>query len=89
MTYITIKENDLKIKANPLRLKIIAEALSEYMWKHAIFDTTLSDFRFKMEKEYQEHHKLNRDDWDYTKKDYKKIVYKSETKTGDNNNESN
>ena len=77
MSNITIEENGLKIEADALRLKIIAEALTEYMYKHHLTgDTTLKDWRFGMEKAYQEHHKLHKDDWEYTPEDHIKVISK-------------
>ncbi len=63
-----ISEHHLSIKADPLRLKIIAEAIGEYQGKHEALsdDTTLCDFRFNMETAYQRWYSLDEDDYDYT-----------------------
>jgi hypothetical protein len=63
-----VTEHHLTVDADPHRIKIIAEALAEYMTAHDIEDdATLSDFRFKMETAYQAYHGLDQDDWDYAK----------------------
>ena len=64
-----IQEHHMKLEGDPLRIKIIAEALGEYVSKHNIDDTTLCDFNFNMETAYQAEHSLGQDDWDYTKED--------------------
>ena len=64
-----IQEHHMKLEGDPLRVKIIAEALGEYVSKHNIDDTTLCDFNFNMETAYQAEHGLDQDDWDYAKED--------------------
>ena len=68
MSDIKVSEHHLLIKADPLRLKIIAEAIGDYQGKHEALsdDTTLCDFRFNMETEYQRWYSLDEDDYDYT-----------------------
>ena len=66
MNNMKVNEHHLSLKADPHRIKIIAEALSDYMLKHSIEDdTTLSDFRFNLESAYQTYHKLDQDDWGF------------------------
>ena len=62
-----IQEHEMILEGDPLRIKIIAEALSEYVQKHNLTDdTTLCDFNFNMEAAYQSEYSLDQDDWDYT-----------------------
>ena len=68
-----IQEHHMKLEGDPLRIKIIAEALGEYVSKHNIDDTTLCDFNFNMETAYQAEHSLGQDDWDYTKEDREEL----------------
>ena len=68
MKILKIKEHDLKIEGDPLRIKIVAEALGEYVSKHQIDDTTLCDFNFSMETAYQAEFCLDQDDWDFTQR---------------------
>ena len=68
-----IQEHHMKLEGDPLRVKIIAEALGEYVSKHNIDDTTLCDFNFNMETAYQGEHGLGQDDWDYTKEDREEL----------------
>ena len=70
-----IQEHDLILEGDPLRIKIICEALGEYMIRHQCLndDTTLCDFRFNMETAYQSEYDLNQDDWDYTSKHKKEL----------------
>ena len=68
-----IEEHHMKLEGDPLRVKIIAEALGEYVSKHNIDDTTLCDFNFNMETAYQAEHGLDQDDWDYTKEDREEL----------------
>ena len=77
MKILTINEHHLQLKADPLRLKIIAEALHEYMSKHPSVcdDTKLSDFKFNMETAYQAYHNLDEDDWDFASRDIDSGAY--------------
>ena len=70
-----IQEHNLILEGDPLRIKIIAEALSEYRMQHQCLndDTTLCDFNFNMETAYQAEHGLGQDDWDYTKEDREEL----------------
>ena len=65
-----IQEHEMILEGDPLRIKIIAEALSEYRMQHQCLndDTTLCDFIFNMEAAYQREHDLDQDNWDYTNK---------------------
>ena len=65
-----IQEHNLILEGDPLRIKIIAEALSEYRMQHQCLndDTTLCDFIFNMEAAYQREYDLDQDNWDYTNK---------------------
>tara|TARA_Y100000593_G_scaffold94981_1_gene197809 strand:+ start:3113 stop:3358 length:246 start_codon:yes stop_codon:yes gene_type:complete len=71
MKILTINEHHLQLKADSSRLKIIAEALGEYMNKYPSVcdDTTLSDFKFNMETTYQAYHNLDEDDWGFASRD--------------------
>jgi len=64
-----IQEHDLILEGDPMRIKIISEALAWYRFKHGSLndDTTLCDFNFNMETAYQSEYNLDQDDWDYTK----------------------
>lgn len=75
---IKLNEHELEIQADPLRLKVIAEALTGYMNRHRIEDQTLEDFRFQMEVAYKEvnQHSLDQDDWGFTDKDWKQLTYR-------------
>lgn len=69
-----VKEHNLILEGDPLRIKIIAEALGEYMQKHNLTDdTTLCDFNFNMETAYQSEYSLDEDDWDYTAEHRKEL----------------
>ena len=64
------REHSLCLEADPFRMKLIAEAISEYVEKHQLEDdTTLNDFRYKLESSYQEYHNLHQDDWAYVEED--------------------
>ena len=70
MDTLGVQEHHLKIEADPFRMKVIAEAIAEYMEKHRLEDdTTLSDFRYNMEAVYQDYHCLMPDDWSFTDED--------------------
>jgi hypothetical protein len=71
---IKLKEHELEIQADPIRLKVIAEALCGYMDRYGIEDQTLRDFRFQMEVAYQNHHSLDQDDWRFTDWDWKQLT---------------
>lgn len=65
-----VHEHSLILSADPYRMKVIAEAVSEYVTKHQLEDdTTLNDFRFQMETAYQSYHNLHQDDWAYVEED--------------------
>ena len=67
---LKVQENHLKIEADPFRMKLIAEAISEYVEKHMLEDdATLNDFRFQMETSYQAYHNLHENDWGYIEDD--------------------
>ena len=69
---VELFEHDVVIRANTLRLKIIGEAISEYLDRNVLEDTTLSDLAYKCSCNYQETRKLGIDDWNYIQidKDY-------------------
>ena len=69
-----VAEHGLELTADPFRMKLIAEAISEYVTEHQLEDTTLNDFRFNMETAYQSHHNLHQDDWTYIEED-REVVY--------------
>ena len=70
-----ISENGLELTADAFHMKVIAEAISEYVEKHQLEDdTTLNDFRFQMETSYQKYHNLHENDWSYVEKD-REIVH--------------
>lgn len=72
---IEVSEHHLVIQADPLRLKVIAEAIGGYMdWK-GMDDQTLRDFCFQMEVAYQNHNSLDQDYWGFTDKDWKEIFH--------------
>ena len=62
---LEVREHQLHLVADPLRMKIIAEAVGKYMDEHSFEDTTLSDFRYNMEASYQSFYSLDQDDWDF------------------------
>ena len=66
---LKVQEHQLVLEADPFHMKVISEAIAEYMDKRYLEDTTLSDFRFNMECAYQNRHSLDQDDWDYTPED--------------------
>lgn len=70
MDTLEVREHNLRIEADPFRMKLIAQAISEYVHRHQLEDdTTLNDFRFNMETAYQDYHCLMPDNWDYVKED--------------------
>ena len=70
----TVREHGLELTADPFRMKLIAEAISEYVEKHQLEDdTTLNDFRFQMETAYQSYHNLHQDHWDFVEEDREKV----------------
>ena len=63
---LEVREHQLYLIADPFRLKVISEAISEYATKHNLEDdTTLNDFRYNMEAVYQNFYNLDEDDWDF------------------------
>tara|TARA_Y100000593_G_scaffold1049_1_gene2032 strand:+ start:44 stop:271 length:228 start_codon:yes stop_codon:yes gene_type:complete len=72
---IEISEHHLRIQADPLRLKVIAEAIGGYMDSKGMDDQTLRDFRFQMEVAYQDHNSLDQDYWGFTDKDRKELFH--------------
>ena len=63
---LEVREHQLQLVADPLRMKIIAEAISDYAQKHNLEDdTTLNDFRYNMEASYQSLYNLDQDNWDF------------------------
>lgn len=67
---MVVREHHLEITADAFRMKLMAEAISEYVQKHQLEDdTTLNDFRFGMECAYQSFHNLEEDNWGYAKED--------------------
>jgi hypothetical protein len=70
-----VTEHGLELTADPFRMKLIAEAISEYATEHQLEDdTTLNDFRFQMETAYQSYHNLHEDDWAYVEED-REVVF--------------
>ena len=70
MVASTVREHGLELTADPFRMKLISEAIAEYVEKHQLEDdTTLNDFRFQMEIAYQTYHNLQHDDWAYVEED--------------------
>jgi hypothetical protein len=65
---LTVTEHNLKLTADPLTMKIIAEAISAYVENYPalVQETTINDFRFNMEAAYQNFYELDQDDWGYT-----------------------
>ena len=65
-----VVEHGLELTADPFRMKLIAESIGDYVQKHQLEDdTTLNDFRYKLETAYQEYHNLHPDDWAYVEED--------------------
>jgi len=61
-----VAEHGLELTADPFRMKLIAEAISEYVTNHQLEDdTTLNDFRYNLETAYQNYYNLDQDNWDY------------------------
>ena len=70
-----VHEHSLILSADPYRMKVIAEAISEYVTKHQLEDdTTLNDFRYNMEASYQSFYDLDQDDWDFAP-EHKEQIY--------------
>ena len=70
-----VVEHGLELTADPFHMKLIAEAIGEYVQKHQLEDdTTLNDFRFQMETAYQKYHNLHQDDYAYIEED-RQVVY--------------
>jgi hypothetical protein len=75
MDTLGASEHHLKIEADPFRIKLIAEAIAEYVENHNLEeDTTLNDFRFNMEVVYQDYHCLMPDNWNFVEED-REIVH--------------
>jgi len=75
MDTLAVSEHHLKVEADPFRMKVIAEAISDYVLKHQLEDdTTLNDFRYNMEAIYQDFHCLMPDNWNYIEED-RQVVY--------------
>jgi len=69
-----VAEHGLELTADPFRMKLIAEAISDYVTDHQLEDdTTLNDFRYRLESAYQEYHNLEMDDWTYVEEDREKV----------------
>ncbi len=70
MDTLAVSEHHLKVEADPFRMKLIAEAIAEYVKNHQLEDdTTLNDFRYNMEVVYQDYHCLMPDNWEYVEED--------------------
>ena len=70
-----VHEHSLILSADPYRMKVIAESISEYVTQHQLEDdTTLNDFRFQMETAYQGYHNLHQDDWAYVEEDREVVL---------------
>jgi hypothetical protein len=75
MDTLGASEHHLKINADPFRMKLIAEAIAEYVQNHNLEDdNTLNDFRYNMEVVYQDHHCLMPDNWDYVDNDRQRVL---------------
>jgi hypothetical protein len=60
----------LKLTADPFHMKIISDAISDYMLNNDYTDdTTLSDFCYALDSTYQEHHGKENDDFDLVESD--------------------
>jgi len=69
-----IREHHLELTADAFRMKLIAQAISDYVEKHQLEDdTTLNDFRYRMESAYQSFHNLHEEDWAYIEVDREKV----------------
>ena len=70
MDTLAVSEHHLKVEADPFRMKLIAEAIAEYVKNHQLEDdATLNDFRYNMEVVYQDYHCLMPDNWEYVEED--------------------
>ena len=70
MDTLAVSEHHLKVEADPFRMKLIAEAIAEYVKNHQLEDDTiLNDFRYNMEVVYQDYHCLMPDNWEYVEED--------------------
>ena len=75
----------LKLTADPLRMKIISDAISDYMLNNGYTDDNdLSDFCYALDSTYQEHHGKENDDFDFVDSDQDTLkprrVLQSDTK---------
>jgi hypothetical protein len=69
-----VAEHGLELTADPFRMKLISEAISDYVTEHQLEDdTTLNDFRYKLETAYQRYHNLDENDWAYIEEDREKV----------------
>ena len=69
-----VGEKGLELTADPFRMKLISEAISEYVREHQLEDDTiLNDFRLQMETAYQTYHNLDENDWAYVEEDREKV----------------
>ena len=70
-----VAEHGLELTADPYRMKVIAEAIGEYVQKHQLEDdTTLNDFRYNLETAYQNYYNLDQDNWDYIE-EHREVVF--------------
>ena len=75
----------LKLTADPFRMKLIAEAISDYMLNNGLTeDNDLSDFCYALDSAYQTHHNKANDDFDFVDTDLAALkpnsVLQSDTK---------
>ena len=61
--------------ADPFRMKVIAEAVGDYVKKHQLEgDAILDQFRLNLDTAYQSHHNLDENDWAYVEED-REVVF--------------
>ena len=72
--FIEVNSDDLLLKADTFRLKVISEAIGDYVQKHGLeHDITLNDFRLELETAYQSFHNLHENDWGYIEEDRERV----------------
>jgi hypothetical protein len=68
-----VKEHHLELQADPLTMKIIAEATRQFLDDLGYENQTLYDFLYTMSARYQSFFELDQDFWDFTD-DHKQLL---------------
>ena len=75
MSDLTATEKNLSLTADPFHLKLISDAISDYLINNDhTDDALLSDFCYALDVEYQRHHNKSNDDFDFSDEDKEKLI---------------